>query len=120
MEAFIIVCQIVIAMGIFNVWVIRFQASTAWRGGVATNMKHEFEIYGLPEWFMRIVGFLKVVFAASLVAGIWVPVIAKPAAFGMAILMTGAIAMHIKIADPIIKSLPALIMLVLSLIVIVM
>ena len=45
------------------------------------------------------------------------PVYTKPAAIGMAILMIGAIAMHIKVKDPLMKSLPAFTMLVLSVIV---
>jgi hypothetical protein len=52
-----------------------------------------------------------------LVAGIWYPAVTQPAAIGMAVLMLGAVAMHVKIGDPPQKSLPAFTMLVLSLIV---
>ena len=63
---------------------------------------------------MRVVGFLKLLFAACLIAGIWFPALTRPAAIGIAILMLGAVAMHIKVKDPLKKSLPALTMLVLS------
>ncbi|MHA6249535.1 DoxX family protein [Pontibacter sp. CAU 1760] len=118
MEYVRIACQVVIALGIFNVWILRYSKPTAWRGGQATSMKEEFETYGLPGWLMQVVGFLKVSFAILLVVGIWYPVVVNPAAVGMAILMMGAIAMHIKVKDPLRKALPAFTMLVLSLLVI--
>jgi len=117
METAVLVIQIVIALGIFNVWVLRFGKPTGWRGGSAANMKEEFEIYGLPAWSISAVGFLKLLFAACLIAGIWFPILVRPAAIGIAILMLGAVVMHIKVKDPARKSLPALTMLVLSVLV---
>ena len=67
---------------------------------------------------MQVVGFLKLMFAAALIAGIWFPALTRPgAAVGIAFLMFGAVAMHVKVKDPLKKSLPALTMFVLSLIV---
>lgn len=86
--------------------------------GAARNMKEEFEAYGLPLVFLIVVGFLKLCFAGLLVTGIWVAALTKPAAIGIALLMFGAVLMHFKINDPVKKSLPAISMLVLSLIVI--
>lgn len=113
MNTIIIVAQVVVALAILNVWVLRAQKATAWRGGKATNLREEFAVYGLPEWFMRVVGGLKISFAALLVAGIWMPALTKPAAFGLGILMLGAVVMHFKVGDPIQKALPAFTMLVL-------
>lgn len=107
MSTLILVAQIVVALAILNVWLLRAQKATAWRGGDATNMREEFAVYGLPEWFMRVVGALKVTFAALLVAGIWVPALTKPAAVGLGLLMLGAVVMHFKVGDPPRKSLPA-------------
>ena len=45
------------------------------------------------------------------------PELIRPAAIGMAILMLGAIAMHIKVGDALMKSAPASAVLVLSLVV---
>jgi hypothetical protein len=53
------------------------------------------------------VGVLKVSSALCLVAGIWVQFLVMPAAALIAVLMLGAIAMHLKVHDPAIKSLPA-------------
>jgi len=53
MSLFIVICQLVIALGIFNVWLLRSGKATAWRGGEARTMKEEFEVYGLPAWFMK-------------------------------------------------------------------
>jgi len=117
MHTAVIIIQIVIALGIFNVWLLRFGQPTGWRGGSAANMKEEFAVYGLPEWSVQTVGFLKLLFAACLIAGIWFPALTRPAAIGIGILMLGAVAMHIKVKDPLKKSLPALTMLVFSVIV---
>jgi uncharacterized membrane protein YphA (DoxX/SURF4 family) len=78
-------------------------------------MREEFKVYGLPPWFLGVIGFLKILFAVSLIAGIWLPVVTRPAAIGMAVLMLGAISMHFKVKDPLQRSLPASIMLLLSL-----
>lgn len=108
METVSIAFQIIIALGIANVWLLRPNRETAWRGGSAKNMKQEFEIYGLPEWFMRIVGVAKILLATALILGIWVPGVVRYAAIGMIALMLGAVSMHIKVGDPIKKSAPAL------------
>jgi uncharacterized membrane protein YphA (DoxX/SURF4 family) len=114
MENFVIVVQLIIALGLFNVWVLRFGKPTQWRGGTSSSMKEEFETYGLPGWTVQVVGFLKLTCAACLVAGIWIPILVQPAAVGLVILMLGAVAMHVKVKDPLKKSLPALTMLILS------
>lgn len=111
------VLSILIALGIFNVWFLRFGKPTAWRGGTATNMPEEFAAYGLPPWFVWVIGFLKVGLAIALVVGRWVPGVTSPAAIGMAVLMVGAIGMHLKAGDPPRKSLPAFVMLVMSVLV---
>ena len=115
MNTIVLLLQVVVAMAIINVWVVRYGQATSWRGGTATNMREEFAVYGLPDWAMFAVGSLKLLFAALLVAGIWVPELTKPAATGMAALMLGAIMMHVKVSDPVHKSVPAFVMLLLCL-----
>lgn len=107
--------QIAIALGIFNVWLLRYDKSTPWRGGTARNLKEEFAAYGLSIAFMRSIGALKISCAALLMAGLWWPVLIKPAAGVLAVLMMGAIAMHWRIKDPAQRSLPAFTMLLLTL-----
>jgi len=107
METLVIIIRVIIALGIFNVWIIRYSKASPWRGGNAKTMKEEFKVYGLPEFFIGIIGFLKLLLASLLVISIWFPVLKIPAAIGIAVLMFGAIIMHIKIKDPFKKSLPA-------------
>ncbi len=116
MELIKIVLQLIVAIGIYNVWLVRFGKSTKWRGGSATDMKSEFEAYGMPHWFMMVIGFTKVTLATLLIAGIWFPILVGPAALGLTALMLGAIGMHIKVKDPLLKSLPAFTVFSLSLI----
>ena len=106
------VLQIVVALGLLNVWLVRAQASTAYRGGSAQSLKEEFAAYGLPDWTFFAVGFLKVASAVLLIVGIWAPVLIRPPAAILAVLMIGALAMHAKVRDPLTKSLPAFLMLV--------
>jgi len=115
MDTLLIAAQWVIGLGILNVWLVRASRATAYRGGSAQNMKEEFAVYGLPAWFMYAVGILKVSLAVALIAGTWFPQCIQPAAIAMAVLMAGAVSMHIKVKDTFKKTLPSLIMLALSL-----
>jgi hypothetical protein len=117
MDTLVTVLQVIIALGIYNVWLLRYGKATGYRGGTARSLKEEFEVYGLPGWFMWVAGGLKLLFATLLVVGIWVPVLTRPAAAGMALLMLGAVAMHVKVKDPVKRALPASAMLLMSLIV---
>lgn len=117
MEYVIISIKIGIAVSLINVWLFRFKQATVYRGGGAENMKQEFEAYGLPEWLMYVVGGAKVILSCILLASIYFTQLAAPAAFAIAFLMLGAIVMHFKIGDPVNKSVPAFIFLVLSLMV---
>ena len=80
-------------------------------------MQEEFAVYGLPMWFMNVVGGLKVILALLLLASIWYASLEPVAAYGIAALMLGAVSMHFKVGDPLTKSLPAFSFLVLSLVV---
>jgi DoxX-like family len=107
-------CQIIVALGLLNVWLVRFNRATAYRGGQAVNMLQEFAVYGLPAWFCYFVGFLKVASAGALLAGLFLTQLALPAASLIAVLMVGAVVMHLKVCDPLKKVLPALSVLLLS------
>ena len=115
MRTVLVTLQIAAALGLLNVWLLRFNRRTAYRGGDAASMPQEFASYGLPAWFAYVIGSLKIGAALALIAGIWIPTLVLPAAALVSILMLGALAMHIKIADPLKKSLPALGMLALCL-----
>lgn len=115
MEHIQLIAQWVVGLGILNVWLVRAKWATAYRGGNAKNMKEEFAVYGLPPWFMVAIGTVKVLLAVLLMAGTWMPSWVQPSAIAMAILMTGAVSMHIKVKDTLKKTVPSLIMLALSL-----
>jgi uncharacterized membrane protein YphA (DoxX/SURF4 family) len=108
METLVQICQIIVGCGLLNVWLLRFNKATAYRGGAATSMKDEFAAYGLPAWSCYVVGILKVGSALALLAGLLYPVLVLPAAVIVAVLMAGAVAMHLKVGDPFKKSVPAL------------
>lgn len=114
MNTVISILQIAVAVGLLNVWLLRFQRSTAYRGGNARSMREEFAVYGLPAWSPYVIGTLKVGAALCLIAGLWLPFLVFPSAALIAVLMLGALAMHLKIRDPLRKSAPALLMLALS------
>lgn len=116
MPILVLICQIIVALGLLNVWLLRFHKSTSYRGGGATSMREEFATYGLPAWSCYLVGLLKVGSAIALLAGFIEPAFIFPAALIVALLMVGAVAMHLKVKDPAKKSVPALIMLALCLV----
>lgn len=107
--------QIIIAIGLLNVWILRYSKDTSYRGGNAKNLKDEFAVYGLPSWAHYLVGALKISAALALLAGLWIYSVGFYASILVAFLMLGAIGMHFKIRDPLKKFVPALLMLVMSL-----
>ncbi len=114
MDTFRILLQIIVGLGLLNVWILRFGRRTPYRGKGAENLRAEFEAYGLPVWFMWVVGVLKIGVAASLLAGIWLPALVEPAAIVLVVLMVGAVCMHLKVKDPFMSSTPALAMLAMA------
>ena len=110
-----VIIQLVVAIGILNVWVVRYWKITPYRGGDAKNLREEFAAYGFPFWFFCLVGILKVGLALSLIAAIWIHSLAQPAAITLGLLMMGALAMHFKVGDKLKKSMPAAAMLTLCL-----
>lgn len=120
MENLAILLQIIVALGLLNVWLVRFNRKTDYRGGGATSMREEFSAYGLPPSSLHVVGALKILGAVALIAGIWIPETVLPAAVVIALLMLGAVAMHLKVNDPAKKFLPAATVLILTLAIIVL
>lgn len=108
--------QLVIAFGLLNVWIIRKDQKTAYRGSSGNSLKDEFMAYGLPLWSFYVVGFIKITAALALLLGVWEPFFVFPAAFVIVLMMIGAVCMHIKVRDPFKKFVPALLMLFLSIV----
>ncbi len=118
MHTILIICQIAAALGLLNVWLLRFNRATPYRGGNAQSMRDEFVAYGLPTWFAYVIGVLKVGAALALIAGLWYPAFVRPAALLVSVLMLGALSMHFKIRDPLGKYAPAATMLALCVVMI--
>lgn len=106
--------QVIVGLGLLNVWLVRGRSATSYRGGTSGTLRDEFAAYGLPGFAYYLVGTLKVVSAIILIAGVWMTLPVQAAAGVVAALMVGALAMHLKIGDPPMKSLPAALMLVTS------
>ena len=120
MEIIKIILQLIVGLGILNVWLLRFKSKTSYRGGNAGNMKEEFKAYGLPEVMVYAVGFIKISLAIMLITGIWIKSLIDPAAIGMGLMMLGAIIMHLKIKDSFKQTLPAVILLVLCALIVIL
>ena len=108
METVGIIAQIGASLWILNVWILRFNKETEYRGGDAKNMREEFQTYGFPSWAVYLIGGTKLSLAVLLLVGIWVESLVRPAAVGLAVLMAGAIGMHLRVGDRLKKAMPAI------------
>jgi len=114
----IIILKLITALGIFNVWILRFRKMTEYRGGNSKNLKEEFEIYGLKLWSMYLIGTIKISVSILFIISFFIKdvynldeLISLYGSAIMSLIMFGAILMHIKTKDPIKKSIPAITML---------
>lgn len=105
------VLEVVVGLGLLNVWLLRARSATSYRGGDAKTLRQEFAAYGLPVSAFYVVGTLKVAAGLILLSALFLPMPARLAATVVAGLMVGALAMHIKVKDPASKSVPAALML---------
>jgi uncharacterized membrane protein YphA (DoxX/SURF4 family) len=108
------ILQVIVGLGLLNVWLLRRQSATAYRGGAAKNLKEEFATYGLPAPAFYVVGGLKIACGVLLLVGLWYAPVVFPAAAVVAVLMLGAVAMHLKVGDAVMKYVPAALMLAMS------
>lgn len=110
--------QFLIAVVLINVWIFRFSKTTKYRGAHSHTMREEFFAYGLPIWFMHVVGFLKLLIAFIMILTILIPSLAIPlgipALIILSLLMSGAIVMHVKVKDSFTKTTPAILLFLVS------
>tara|TARA_B100000795_G_scaffold172319_1_gene129955 strand:- start:963 stop:1325 length:363 start_codon:yes stop_codon:yes gene_type:complete len=118
MEQIIIALKIIVSLSLLNVWLVNYNKPSRWRGGSAKTILQEFKTYGLSSWFCYVIGSLKVGFSLMLLSSIWFPILENIAAGALIIMLSGSIAMHIKIKDALMKSLPAFLFLVFCLVII--
>jgi len=99
--------QIFLAIAMYDVWLFRYRTPGCFRGGNSTTMEEEFKVYGLSDSFRRLIRVLKLTAGTLMVVGIWYDPIAFLAGVMLGFLMFGALAMHIKVKDPLFKAIPA-------------
>ena len=107
----------VVSLTIINVWLFRSSKSTLYRGGNASNLYEEFEVYGLSDYFL-IIGIIKVSLAVLLLVGVFYKKLTLFSASGIAIMMLAAAYFHFSVGDELIKSLPSSAMLLSCIIII--
>ena len=108
------ILQLLIGLGLLNVWAVRRNRPTEYRGGASSSLRDEFAAYGLPPAAFYVVGLLKITAGLIMLVGLVWPVPVRPAAIVVAVLMVGAIFVHVKIKDPVRKFVPAAVMLAMS------
>ena len=96
--------QIIIAVSVAYVWIFRYD-----------NIVKEFKEYGIPDLLRNFVGASKIALSTLLITGIWYPALVFIPALLMAGLMGCAQIAHIKVKHPVIKFVPSLLLLILSL-----
>jgi hypothetical protein len=96
--------QVIIAVSIAFVWIVRFDV-----------IVKEFEEYKIPDLVRNLVGATKIALSTLLIAGIWYPSLVLVPALTMAFLMLCAQVAHFRAKHPLVKYLPSLGLLILSL-----
>lgn len=114
----LIALKIIVGISIINVWTLQANKPTKWRGGNAQNIIEEFKYYGLSKNFCFLIGFLKISLAILLLASIKFTSLTVIASAGLAALLLGSIAMHIKVKDEWYKSFPAALFIVINTVII--
>ena len=118
LQAYIIIgLKIIIGISILNVWLIQSKKHTKWRGGAATTIIEEFNVYGLSKSFYAAIYFLKVSLAILLLASIQFDVLTLVSSLGLALLLLGSILMHVKVKDAWYKSFPAFLFMLMNLVI---
>ena len=98
-----IALQTLVAGSVFFVWVVRYP-----------NIVVEFERWGFPDWFRDALGIVKLTLAMMLLIGINRHQFSILGGIGLGLLMLAALATHFWFKTPIIKRLPSLTLLALS------
>ena len=114
------ILMLFVSMFVLNVWLLRFNKATIYRGGNATSMLEEFMVYGFDKPFLYIIGGLKIAAALGLLLGLFYKKFIIPCAYIITVLMIGAMVMHFKVSDETHKYFPAGLMLLCGLAIIIL
>lgn len=115
MDMLAMISQIIVILGILNVWLVRPNTPSKYRGLDARTLKEEFKQYGYPNWVFFVIGALKIASALLLAMGFLWPIFTMLGSLSLTVLMIGAVGSHLKVNDPLMKMTPALVMATLSL-----
>jgi len=113
----IIALKIIVGISIINVWLIQPNKPSKWRGGDATTIIEEFNVYGLSKTFYNIIFVVKVGLAVLLLVSIKYDFLTLYSSLGLATLLLGSIAMHFKVKDALFKSFPAFLFMAMNLVI---
>lgn len=113
----IIALKVIVGLSILNVWLVQPKKATKWRGGDASTIFEEFEVYGLSKNLCYIIGMLKVGLALLLLASIQFPSLTLIGSLGLTTLLLGSVVMHFKVKDPLYKSFPAALFILMNLVI---
>lgn len=100
--------QVIVALTILNVWLLRANKETPFRGASAKSLSEEFQEYGLSKRAFAVTSIVKPMLAVSMLVAIFFPVLTKPTTIALAFFMLGALYMHFRVRDKLTKYLPAL------------
>ncbi len=103
MQTLVAIAQVVIALSVIFVWVVRLP-----------NVEQEFREYALADMVRNLVGAMKISAAALLLAGLWYPGLVFPAAVAMTFFMVAAQFFHFKVRHPASKYVASFVLLLLS------
>ena len=96
--------QVIVSVSVFIVWTFRYD-----------NVEKEFNDFGYPTLLRNIVGALKISSSTLLIAGIWYTDLIIFGSVSMAFFMLCAQVSHFKVKNPLVKFMPSLIFLLMSL-----
>lgn len=102
MKIFLSLAQLVLALSVAYVWILRYD-----------NVVKEFKQFGLSDLTRNFVGVLKIALSTLLIAGIWHSALVQIPSILMGMFMIAAQYFHFKIKNPFTKHLPSLILLIL-------
>ena len=103
---------VLVSLTVITAWTYNLNLDTTFRGGNAINMIDEFEAYGLNYTTMVVVGIFKVSCALMLLFGLKNRKLILPSSGVMSLFMVAAVYFHFSISDPIVPTLPSLLMLI--------
>ena len=108
-----VLLKLIVSLTIINVWTLRANKNSIYRGGESVDLVSEFLSYGLSVNLMYLVGATKVIAALLLFISVFFKKLEKIPLIIISVFMISAIYFHFSINDTLIKSFPAALMLVL-------